>query len=361
MNTPAARFPTEIEPLSLGLPETALQRLRQRLGRGLSTGEALDASSAYGAPADALAELVEYWFDDFELEGQPLFGLPCFRAEIAARPLCFVHARSVESFAVPVLLLHGYSASLAEFQGIVEQLANPCAHGANPVDAFHVVCPSLPGFGYSGGETNARATAESCAALMRQLGYSRYVVHGSDLGANVALELAALDAAHVAGLHVIALPAYPAEDPFEQALLTSHEKSQLARLSELYEQQSFQPPESAIEELALSLANLADAGEPLTATCRDTLLTGLTLSWALTDSSRRSGFYRTSRLAPAPASTPPVAVHCFPLDAPNLRRFAERGRRVVQWTEHEHGGGMPALERPTWLVKSLRDFFADFR
>jgi pimeloyl-ACP methyl ester carboxylesterase len=350
------RRSSEIEPYRLRVPEVALGRLRLRLGRGTTTGETLAASLAYHAPFDELCELVDYWCTDFELERQALLELPCFSSQIAERDVCFVHARSRESFAMPLLLLHGYSGSLAEFESIIEPLT---AGGAKA--AFHVVCPSLPGFGLSRGAPHVRALAEANAELMARLGYTRYLVHGSDLGANIALELAAVDSAHVAGLHVTALPAFPGETPEELASLTRTEKSQLALLTEFHERLAFQLPRSPIEQLAFALVGLDDsaAAGPKTA-WRDSLLTGLTLAWTGGSSSFRNRLYRDSRLARAPASGVPVAVHSYPLDAPSLRRFAERQHRVVEWIEHVSGGCLPALEQPEQLVESLRAFFAGF-
>jgi pimeloyl-ACP methyl ester carboxylesterase len=360
MNAQVRSFTTHTEPLRLGLPEAAWLRLRLRLGRGAATGEVLDASIAYGAPFEELSRLVERWSYDFELETQPVFALPSFTLQGGERSLDFVHARSSEPFAMPLLLLHGYAGSCAEFQRVIEPLTTPSAHDGSVDDAFHVVCPALFGTSGSAPPPSLRALAEDCAALMQQLGYSRYVVHGSDLGANLALELAALDTARVAGLHISALPAYPGQEPHELTSLTSHEKSQLARLSELYEELAFHLPESPIEALAFALTRIepSDVRAP---TWRESLLAGLTLSWGFGGAERRNQLYRGSRLAAAPPSATPAAVHCFPLDAPNLRRFAERRQRVVEWTEHELGGAMPALERPAELVSSLRELFARFR
>ncbi len=362
MNADVRRLPTEIEPCRLAVPEAALRQLRLRLGRGIATGETLDASIAYGATLDALSELVDYWLHDFELERERLFELPTFTTRLDDDEWCFAHARSPEAFAVPILLLHGYSGSLSELGPLLEPLANPRAHDANPSDAFHVVCPALPGFGLSEGTVNARAIAEGCAALMRRLGYSRYVVHGSDLGANLALTLAAIDSAHVAGLHVTALPAYPCENADEMASLTGREKSQLALLTELRDELSFQLPESPIEQLAFALARIEDGEErPETTGWRDQLLAGFTLSWALGNAAARNDLYRDIRLASVPTADTPISMQAFPLDAPSLRRFAEVRHRVVEWTEHARGGPMPALEQPTLLVQSLRNFFRRFR
>ncbi len=362
MNAAIRRHPTEIEPCRLVVPEAALRRLRLRLGRGVATGEALDASLAYGAPLDLLYELLDYWLHDFRLDRQQVIDLPTFTTELDDGEWCFIHARSSEAFALPILLLHGYSGSLAELELVIEPLADPRIHGASAGDAFHVVCPGLPGFGLSEGAPNAGTIAEGCAALMARLGYSRYVVHGSDLGANIALRLATLDGAHVAGLHVTALPSYPAENSSDLASLTRHEKSQLALLTELQEELSFQLPESPIARLAFALARLEhETQSSENAAWLRPLLTALTLSWSLGSASAQNELYCEHRLAPAAATSTPISVQSFPLDAPTLRRFAERQHRVVDWTEHAQGGPMPALEQPALLCESLRAFFRRFR
>ena len=358
MNAEARRLPTHLEALRLELPEAAQRQLRLRLGRALATGEALEVGLAYGVDPDELGEMVEYWRNDFELERQGLAELRCFCLSSADDDeLCFTHARSPEAWAMPLLLLHGYSGQLLEFRAVVPALAGPRTHGADANVAFHVVCPALPGFGWSAPAPDLCAMAERCADLMKQLGYSRYAVHGSDLGACVALELAALDAEHVAGVHVTSVPAYPDEDPFELSALTGAEKAQLSELTWLHERLAFQLPESPVEALAFAVSGLADDSSGWL----EPLLTQLTLTWAFGTPHVGNDVQRRQRLAAARPSTAPTAVHTFPCDAPSLRRFAERSHRVVEWHEHEHGGAMPALEQPELLLRSLREFFARLR
>jgi epoxide hydrolase len=329
MNADLRRYSTEVEPARLEVPQAAWQRLRLRLGQASATGEAWSASAAYGVAPDTLSALVDYWCDDFEPDES---ALPGFETEVDGTTLDFMHLRSGEPAALPLLLLHGYSGSRREFDLIAESLA---------ASGCHVVCPSLAFRDVAG-------AARACSALLQRLGYQRYAVHGSDLGANVALELAAREAERVAGLHVTALPAYPDA----QEALTSEEKSQLARLTELRHELLFQLPESPIEDLAFALARLEDLGNlPI-----NLLLGNLTLRWALGGSSELAELYRTTRLAAAPASRVPVALHDFPLATPSLRRFAERKHRVVEWREHAQGGPMPALEQPQLLLESLRTF-----
>lgn len=362
MNASVFWKPTELEPRQFRVADAAVRRLRHHLGHGAATGEAWDASLLYGAPCEAVSELVDHWRHDFELEEQALFGLPCFELSLPKHALSFVQLCSSERFALPLLLLHGYSGSPVEFQQLLGPLTEPLEHAGASRDAFHVVCPALPGFGLSSGPTSARQTAHACAALMQAFGYSRYAVHGSDLGASVALELAALDSEHVAGLHVTSLPAYPGDAPADLATLTSLEKSQLACASERREQLEFLLPESPIQALAFALAQLSDSPSCYEdASSRASLLTGLSLAWALGSAPSRHELYRKSRWARAPSSGVPIALHDFPLDAPSLRRFAERAHRVVEWHEHERGGCMPGLEQPQLLLESLRSFFGSLR
>ncbi len=354
MDTSVYGQPGQLERQGWKLPEAALRRLRLRLGRGAATGEAWDASLMYGVPWDTLSELVEYWLDGFAFERGARLDTPCFKTELVGGVWSFTHVRSPQPRAVPLLMLHGYSGSPWEHERVVEPLTRPRAHGADAQRAFHVVCPGLPGFGLSQGRPHA--IAQNCAALMQRLGYTRYLVHGSDLGANLALALGACDGAHVLGLHLTALPTYPAETAEQMAQLSQPEKSQLARLTELHDEQSFHLPESAIEGLAFSLAAFDDPGTPEILKFRDALLSGLSCSWALGSAPERNALYRALRLKPAPATSLPVAVQQFPLDAPSLRRFAERAHHVVQWCEHERGGPLPGLEQPDTLLQSLRDF-----
>jgi microsomal epoxide hydrolase len=339
---------SEIEPLQLSRPDAALAALRQRLGRSVARGEALAASAAYGAPWSALCELLRHFEAGFQLEQQALFGLPCFETRAAGERVCFIHVRSRERTALPLLLLHGGSASLAEFQNQILPLTE--ATGGSPV---HVVCPSLPGFGLSSGEPCPRAAAATCAALMARLGYGRYLVHGSELGAKVALELAALDSAHVAASHVTLAPAYPLPNPAASAELSPQEKSRLLRVSELQSELAWGWPESPVEELALALSQVdQELGSP-SHQLRDSLLTGLLLSWAFGNATDRAKI-RATRLEPAPTCAVPVALNAFPLDAPSLQRFAAARYRIAEWQEHEHGGAMPALEQPALWLESLR-------
>jgi len=344
MNAVARSYGFEIEPHRLSAPDAVSTRLRQRLGREVRTGEALAACLAYGASWPALCELVRYLQDGFQLEQQALFDLSCFEARLGNARLCFVHERSSQRSALPLLLLHGYSASLAEFQAHVLPLAAG-AHGR----AHHVVCPSLPGFGFSGGAQDARATAELCAALMARLGYARYMVHGSELGAKVALELAALDEEHVVAAHVTSVAAYPAAEP-----LSPPEKSRAIRLFELESELALAGTAAPLAELARALSQVDEELGAPARSLHDGVLTGLALSLAFASSDQRARLH-AARFAPAPSSRVPLAVDLFPLDAPSFRGVAAQRYRIAEWNEHRFGGAMPALEQPAlWSASVAR-------
>jgi pimeloyl-ACP methyl ester carboxylesterase len=352
MNAAIGRPEPQIEPCRLLPSDAARRRLAQRLTPQVEHERQFDqvlaASSLYGVDPRELRELYDYWQHDFELERQPLFRLPSFRLRAGNDSLRFVQVRSTQTGALPLLLLHGETGSLAEVATLAPELSEP----ASATTPFHVVCPALDDL-----PRNRAEAASACAELMRALGYSRYLVHGSEGGAAVALELAAETPDRVAGVHVTRVAAYPSEEAGELSSLSSAEKSQLAALSELYERLGAEAPESPLESLALSLSQLADTPATNAAAWRDPLLTGLSFRWS-------NGMTQTSAelaelcLAPSRASRAPLSVQSFPLDAPSLRRFVERQHRVAEWREHERGGACPALEQPRSLLDSLRQFAA---
>jgi microsomal epoxide hydrolase len=242
-------------------------------------------------------------------------------------------------------------------------LTDPVRHGRPQSDAFHVVCPALPGLGWSRSNTETCLTsiAAACRELMARLAYGRYLAHGSDVGAGVARALAASDGARLAGAHVTACPAFPPPDPMALAALSREEKSQLALLTALEEAESCQPTASAFEQLALALSQLLDALGSLTSSAMaDRLLAGLTLS-ALGGDAELQGRLRRQARRESDGSSTPLSVCSFPLDAPCLRRFAEHRHHVVEWVEHERGGSLPGLEQPELLLSSLLGHGARFR
>jgi pimeloyl-ACP methyl ester carboxylesterase len=354
MNAAVGIVEREIEPFSVCLPEAGVRRLLLRLGRERADGEPWDAAIQYGAPLPALSELFDYWCDEFDLHAAVagLNRLPLLRAGRAGRELCFVHQRSRSPDARPLLLLHGFFGSPAEFQQLFAGLS----------ESFHVVCPALPGFGLSVAdyEPSLADVAASCASLMAALGYERYAVHGSDLGASIAAQLARTAPERVAALHVTGIASLPT-DADELASLTVEEKSRLASLCELEQTWQHAFPESGAELLALALSQLAESvgAEQLTS-YREQLLCSLSLHLLSGDLEFRARLAAAGRSAQLGSSDTPTCVCEFPLAPPSLRRFAENKQRIAQWREFERGGCLPALEQPGFLLQSLRPFCREF-
>jgi pimeloyl-ACP methyl ester carboxylesterase len=357
MNAALTRIGTDIEQLEIEVPEAAVARLNHRLRRARADGEGWEASLVYGARPELVAGLLDHWCDDFDFLAveRHLNELSPWRVQGQGRSLAFLHARSRRSDARPLLWLHGYSSSLVELLHVVTALTSPTA-ASQP--AFHVIAPSLPGFGLSvSAEPTARAVARECAALLDVLGYERYALHGSDVGARIAEELAGEEPERVTSLHVTSLASRPSSDPFELAALDRADKSRLASLSELRGTWQHAAPDNAVERLALAACQLGDSESVELAPLRDSLLAGLTLS-------ELGGDAVAQRLLARPGARQrergqsPVCVCAFPLATPTLRGAATRDHAAIAWHEHERGGELAALEQPLVLVDSLRRFHA---
>ena len=210
----------EIRPFRVEFPQADLDDLRQRLERTRYAPAAPGDSWDYGTPVSYLRDMVERWkaFDWRAVEASAN-AHPNFLTEVDGQTIHFIHVRSEVPGARPLLLAHTYPGSFLEFLDMIEPLTDPVAHGGRPEDAFHVVVPSMPGFGFStplvdGGWTMARV-ARAYDSLMRRLGYDSYGTHGSDGGAMVSRELAILDPEGFLGAHVLQLFSFPSGAPGE--------------------------------------------------------------------------------------------------------------------------------------------------
>src|SRR5262249_43630673 len=264
----------------------------------------------------------------------------------------------------------------------------PGAHGGAPADAFHLVIPSVPGYGFSGPVAEAgwdlTRVARAWAELMRRLGYHRYLAQGGDFGALVSLALAAADHDHVAGAHVNFLLTIPSGDPAELGQLTDSDRARLHRLSRFLQDQSGYMKLQATRPQTLAYA-LTDspAGQlawiiekfkewtdsdkvPEDAVDRDLLLTNATIYW-LTGTAGPSAqlYYEAAGFlptAPAPPSLPPLRVPLGVAVSPHdiilpIRRLADRDfPNIVRWSEFDRGGHFAAMEQPALFVQDLRSF-----
>ncbi|MCW6009179.1 epoxide hydrolase [Micromonospora sp. CPCC 205371] len=368
------------------IPQADLDDLGERLAR-VRWPEAIGGAGwERGVPLDYLKDLVEYWRDSYDWREQEaqLNKYPQFITEIDGADIHFLHVRSAEPDATPLLLIHGWPGSVVEFLDLIGPLTDPRAHGGDPAHAFHLVIPSLPGYGLSGplretGWTDGRV-ARAFVALMAGLGHERYGVQGGDVGAFVAPEMGRIAPDHILGVHVNSLVTFPTGDPADMAALTERERERLATMKRWQDEQSaymqiqgtrpatvsYGLADSPVAQLAWIVEKFKEWTDPASelpedAVDRDRLLTNVMLYWLTnTALSTANSYYErwhdASMWAPKEPSTVPTGVAVFVMDI-SIRRFAEKTQKVVHWSEFDRGGHFAALEAPDLLVDDIRTFF----
>jgi pimeloyl-ACP methyl ester carboxylesterase len=383
MNTSAIR------PFRIEIPQADLDDLRSRLAntRWPSPAPTEAADFSRGVPLTYLQELATYWGNDFDWRAQEarLNSYPQFLTEIDGQTIHFLHVRSPEPSATPLLMTHGYPGSFVEFLELIDPLTNPVAHGGSASDAFHLVIPSIPGFGFStpvssDGWEVARTT-EAFAALMDLLGYTSYGAHGGDVGAGITGRLASLYPDSVIGTLVnsdrgslgLAGDQFPIPDhltPDELAVIEAARESWKAERGYL-DLQSHRPETIAAALTDSPVAQLAWITEkfqtwtnpaaltPDQAVPRDQLLTNITLYWLTRTGATAARFlYEAahSDLSWLSPSTVPSGWSIYNTD-PVLRRLMDPTHQLPFWSDHKEAGHFPAMEAPSLLTKDLRAFF----
>ena len=380
----------EIRPFRIEVPQAALDDLRERLARTRWPDEQPAAGWEYGVPLEYLKGLAEYWRTGYDWRAWEarLNAYPQYLTEIDGQTVHFLHVRSPEPDALPLVLTHGWPGSVAEFLEVIGPLHDPRAHGGDPADAFHLVIPALPGFGFSGPTRepgwDVRRGARAWAALMRRLGYRRYGAQGGDLGALLSPELGHADPDHVAGIHLNAASVgfipFGEVDPAELATFTDVEQARLARIrtflgegNAYFQMQATRPQtiaysltDSPVGQLAWIVDKVHDwAHGPLDeAVPRDHILTNVMFYWLTGSAGSAARIYYENMHAPAdwgrPPAQTPVGVAAFAEDVA-IRRYGERSHNVVHWSDFDRGGHFAALEAPELLVGDIRAFFAPLR
>jgi pimeloyl-ACP methyl ester carboxylesterase len=379
-----------IRPYRISVPQADLDDLRDRLARTRWAPDLPGTGWQRGVPTEYLRELAGYWATKFDWRAQEaaLNAYPQFITTIDGAGLHFLHVRSAEPDATPLMLLHGWPGSVVEFLDMIGPLTDPAAHGGDPADAFHLVIPSLPGYGFSGpltetGWTDGR-TAAALAGLMDRLGYDRYGVQGGDVGAFIAPLIGRLAPDRVIGVHVNALVTFPSGDPAEMAAMTEAERGRLTAMTEwqqrsgAYMQLQGTRPQTIAHALTDSPAGLLawivekfqewtdPAAElPEDAVDRDRILADVSIYWfTATAGSAAHTYYERFNdpgvWAPKERSGTPTGVAVFTTDV-SIRPFADKVNNVVHWSEFTRGGHFAALEVPGILTADVRDFFGALR
>jgi pimeloyl-ACP methyl ester carboxylesterase len=387
-----------IRPFRIDIPQADLDDLSDRLARTRWPGESPESGWSRGVPLAYLRELTRYWATGFDWRTQEaeLNQFDQFVTTIAGQDIHFLHVRSPEPTARALLLIHGWPSSPFEFRKVIGPLTDPRAHGLDPAAAFHVVIPSLPGYGFSTpvtapGAGNLFAVAQQFAELMNRLGYQQFAVQATDVGSGVAGMLPIVTPNRVIGTHltgtVAAMPFGPAVDVdgLPDADRTRAERFNRFQADGLgyLQLQSTRPQtlayaltDSPVGQLAWIVEKFQEwtdpaAKTPEAAVGRDELLTTASIFWftgagASSAHAVYDGMQAWRAMAAhasdagdwsdAPAG-PPVGYAVFAGDTA-IRSLADPTGQIAHWSEFDTGGHFPAMETPDLLVADVRAFFA---
>jgi epoxide hydrolase len=379
-----------MQPFRVEIPQADLDDLHRRLADTRWPDELPDVGWDRGVPLSYIRELADYWRTNYDWRAVEarLNEFPQFTTTIDGANVHFLHVRSPEPDALPLLITHGWPGSVAEFLDVIEPLTDPRSHGGDPTDAFHLVIPSMPGYGFSGPTRQTGWTihrvAKAWAELMRRLGYNRYVPQGADFGSAVSLALGMVDPEHVAGVHLNLLVTTSSGDPAELEGLSEEDRARLARSSRFIAElsgsmkvQATRPhtvayclTDSPVGQLAWIVEKFKDWTDssevPEDAVSRDQLLTNIMIYWlTATGGSSAQLYFEIADQLPISATTgrhqpitAPLGVAVFP-HAPfvPIRRFADRDfPTIVHWSEFDRGGHFAAMEEPDLFVGDVRAF-----
>ena len=379
-------------PFVVDVPAAVLDDLRERLARTRWPDEVEGAGWDYGTNLAYLQDLTAYWRTGFDWRAQEraMNALPHFRVEVDGLGIHFIHARGRGPAPLPLLVTHGWPSSFVEMLELIPLLADPGAHGGDPADAFDVVVPSVPGFGFSDRPTRRGMTRSRVAALwaelMAGLGYRRFAAHGNDIGAVITGWLAADFPDRLIAIHTM-MPTFPPPVIGPEVRPLSEAEREFAALQARWQREEGgynliqeTRPQTLAYSLHDSPVGLAawvlekwrawtdpdPAADLARHFSRDFLLTNVTLYWVTgTANAANRSYYeraRDPRRITAPIRVPTgVALTTLSVQrAPRER--AERGYADIRrWTEFPRGGHFLAAEEPRLLAEELRAFFRAFR
>jgi pimeloyl-ACP methyl ester carboxylesterase len=374
-----------IEEFRIDIPQAELDDLRDRLGRTRWPDQLPGVGWDYGIALDDVRELAEYWRTgyDWRVHERRLNSFPQFTTEIDGQVVHFLHVRSASPGAMPLIMTHGWPGSVVEFMEIIGPLTDPGAHGGDPGDAFHMVVPSIPGFGFSGPTWergwNVTRVARAWDSLMGRLGYQRYGAQGGDWGSAISRELGVIVPEQMIGVHLNMLSPYVSGDL--PADLSDSDRARVERLrrfrlagSGYSAIQSTRPqtvgygltdsPAGQLGWIAEKFGEWTDGG--LSAVDRDQMLTNISVYWLTRTAGSSARLYyeaaRSRASGPPAPSTAPTGVAVFPEEiAAPVRRLAEQTNNIVHWSEFDRGGHFAAMEEPDLLIGDVREFFRPLR
>lgn len=379
-----------IKPFKINVKQAQIDDLHQRLKNTIMPSEIANVGWSYGPTSEYIGDIVNTLLTkyDWRKHEAALNQYPQFITEIDGQDIHFIHVKSEVANATPLILVHGWPGSIVEFVHLIEPLTNPEKFGGKAEDAFHVVVPSLPGFGFSGPTHESGWHIDRVAAalnsLMSRLGYEKYGVQGGDAGAIVGPAMGRLAPKNVIGIHVNAatlgfIPMGPI-DPKEMDTFTESEKVRLGRLQQFMSErfgfnviQSTRPQSLAFAIsdspsglLAWTCELFTDYGQNIGMVDKEVFLTNFMIYWFTNTAASSIRFYYENAhdpnaWAPKENSKVPTGVAVFLEGDVAIRRFAEQGNTISRWTEYEKGSHYAALELPEVFTNDVREFFAGLK
>jgi pimeloyl-ACP methyl ester carboxylesterase len=375
-----------ITPYSIEIPTSALDDLKARLANTRWPEAETTGDWNQGIPLAYTREVCEYWANSYDwrrCEAQ-VNAFDQFKTTLDGLGIHFLHVRSPHENALPVVMTHGWPGSIIEFMKVIEPLSNPTAHGGDAADAFHVVCPTLPGFGFSDKPTkngwDCERTGRAWGELMKRLGYDRYVAQGGDWGAIVTSSIGRTETDRCAGIHLNMPMALPDPDTMDD--LTEQEQSALAGMQHYqdwdsgYSKQQSTRPQTLGYGLVDSPAGQAAwimekfwawtdcDGHPENVLTRDEMLDNVMFYWlpAAGASSGRIYWESFNDINRDPINVP-VGCSMFPKEIFRAsKRWAEKYfPELIYWNDLEKGGHFAAFEQPETFVNELRSCFRQLR
>ena len=371
---------TAVQPYRVQIDQADLDDLQARLARVRWPDELAGAGWDYGVPVDWVRGLVDRWRDGYDWRAHEarLNAHPQFTTTIDGQRVHFLHVRSPEPGALPLICTHGWPMSVFEYLDLIGPLSDPGSHGGDPADAFDLVIPSIPGVAFSGPTTepgwDTRRVARAWVELMARLGYDRYGAHGNDGGSQISPEVGRFAPGQVVGVHVTQLFSFPSGDPAEFADMSEEDMAAMNFLQTFTEggglaynaYQSAQPQTLAYALQDSPAGWLAWVGQLYQQWADpDYVLTNASAYWltgTIGSSIRRYFAEAHDADRPTEPTTAPTGVAIFAEDFQSVRRFADRDHaNIVSWNHYDRGSHFSPHDAPDLLLDDIRRFFRPLR